>query len=135
MIAVVASRDLWPTPEVVAAVAAAVGSHGEPVAIRASTKSVIASHVEEAAVKLCDLFSVELRPYKPEGPGREAVFERDYRLVENSSKVYAFFAPGEEMQGGTGHVVKAALDRGVDVEAFGLDEQGNVVLLGSEEGT
>jgi hypothetical protein len=88
------------------------------------------------AARVCRKAERAVRIYQPvAGEGRASVYERDYRLAEQSSKVFAWFAPGEEMEGGTGHVVKAAMDRGVAVEAYRLDDDGNVVLLGSiEEG-
>lgn len=135
MIGIVASSELWPTPEVVSAVAGVIAATDEEIGIRASSHGTPASHIEEAAMKICDRFGKHYRVYQPIiGEGRAGVFERDFRLAEQSSKVYAWFAPGEEMQGGTGHIVEAALARGVGVEAFRLDDAGNVVLLGSEEG-
>jgi hypothetical protein len=38
------------------------------------------------------------------------------------------------MDGGTGHIVKAALDRGVPVEAYSVRPDGTLVYLGSDDG-
>ncbi len=54
-----------------------------------------------------------------EGPG--AVFNRDNAMVRDSDLVLAFFAPGRMMEGGTGHVVEAAIDQGVPVYSFELN--------------
>ncbi len=133
MIAIIASSDLWPTPEVVAAVGTVILSTEEPVGIRVDKKLNVTSHVEAAVLQIAATVGREVVFFPPQGAGRESVYERDYQLAERSSRVYAYFAPGQEMEGGTGHVVKAALDRGIDVEAFRLDNEGNVELLGSEE--
>ena len=133
MIAIVGSRDLWPTPEVVAVVAAAIAAYPGPVGVRAGAATGVASGVEQAAVKLCEKWGKTCLQFQPEpGAGRKAVYERDYRLVEHADRVIAFFAPGNEMSGGTGHVVESALARGVEVEAYTIDEEGDVKLIGSD---
>jgi hypothetical protein len=136
MISIVASAELWPTPEVVSSVVGVIATSEEEIGVRASVAGHIASHIEDVAARVCRKAERAVRIYQPvAGEGRASVYERDYRLAEQSSKVFAWVAPGEEMEGGTGHVVKAAMDRGVAVEAYRLDEDGKVVLLGSiEEG-
>ncbi len=58
-----------------------------------------------------------VRPDPAGGPG--ATFERDVAMVRDSDAVMAFFA-GEEMAGGTAHVVEKAIDARVPVYAYGL---------------
>jgi hypothetical protein len=42
----------------------------------------------------------------------------------------AFFAAGEPMSGGTGHVVEAALAKMVPVHAWTIDESGTIDRIG-----
>ncbi len=75
---------------------------------------------------------VEVRweiPDFEEGAG--AVFNRDNAMVRGSDLVLAFFAPGRMMQGGTGHVVEAAIDQGVPVYSFELN--GGLVRVGEND--
>lgn len=133
MITIVGSRDLWPTSDVVSAVAAAVGST-DGVRVRVSKKGAVSSPVELLALRLGMMTGKEVKTDWATSRGRAGVYHRDFHMVENSDRVLAFFATDAEMNGGTGHVVKAAMDRGVPVEAYALDETGSMYLLGSDDG-
>lgn len=50
--------------------------------------------------------------------GRESVYYRDYSIVEEADAVVALFDPDRVMEGGTGHVVEAALAKLVPVYAY-----------------
>lgn len=65
---------------------------------------------------------------------RAGVYLRDYALVRSSSAVFAVFAPDRVMDGGTGHVIKAALDSEVPVEAYTVDDDGSLMMIGSDDG-
>jgi hypothetical protein len=92
------------------------------------------SAVEEMVAKIGQRIGRQVVAMPPDGGHRAASFQRDIRMVSNCSHVYAFFAPGEIMQGGTGHVVACALREGKPVDAFELDSSGNVVEVGSDPG-
>lgn len=66
----------------------------------------------------------------PDEGGRSAVFERDFEMVERADQVMAFFQPGREMTGGTGHVVEAALMRNKPTEAWTVGDRGELSRVG-----
>lgn len=133
MIAVVGSRSLPATVEVVSAVVGVMAATNEGFGVRAAVNGEIPSTVELAVIKLCDRMHRTIRTFEPiTGSGRASVYERDFRLVDAASRVVAFFPLDSFMAGGTGHVVKAALDRGVEVEAYALDGD-HLILMGSDE--
>lgn len=73
------------------------------------------------------------RPYgwmRPDAGGRAAVYNRDITMVGKSDLVLAFFA-GDEMSGGTEHVVEKAMDQFVSVYSYGVRE---FLTFGQEEG-
>lgn len=57
-----------------------------------------------------------------------ATFDRDVEMVRHSDCVMAFFA-GEEMTGGTAHVIEKAQDQRVPAYAYGLRD-GHFVRIG-----
>jgi len=59
--------------------------------------------------------------YAPEPGGRAQVFLRDVEMVRDSDQVIAFFADGDEMSGGTGHVVDKAIDQKRSVRAYAVE--------------
>lgn len=137
MLVIVGSTQLWLTPEVMGGVigAIAVEPPGEVVAIRIGRASAEPpSPTERFAMEIAPSLGHIVRTWAPALPGRDSVFRRDFLMVEAANRVIAFFSPGQEMEGGTGHVVKAALDRGIPVEAYGLDDAGSLELIGSDDG-
>lgn len=133
---IVASRDLWPTQEVIASVVAAMAS-AEVVHIRMNRQGEVNSPVEG----FVHSYAAELR----HGPqvimhapiatgGRSVVYKRDYEMVAGCERVIAYFNPGHEMEGGTGHVVHAAMVRIIPVQAFTLNDRGELRLIGSDSG-
>lgn len=66
---------------------------------------------------------------KPEPGGRAAVFNRDITMVGKSDLVLAFFA-GDQMSGGTEHVVEKAMDQWVPVYSYGVRDH-EYILIGS----
>lgn len=68
------------------------------------------------------------------GPGREAVFHRDNRMVGEADRVVAFYDPETIGEGGTGHVVEAALRARVPVAAWAV-EGGSLRYVGDLDGT
>lgn len=137
MLVIVGSSQLWLTPEVMGGVvgAIAVEPPGEVVGIRLSKGlGVPPSPVEDFVRHIGPGLGHVVRTWAAAGDGRSGVFKRDFEMVEAATRVIAFFSPGREMEGGTGHVVKAALDRGIPVEAYGLDDAGSLELIGSDDG-
>lgn len=68
--------------------------------------------------------------------GRASVYLRDIEMVEGADIVLLFFEPTEAVDGysGTAHLMDKALMAGVTVEAFSVDEDGNVVWIGGYDG-
>jgi hypothetical protein len=99
-------------------------------------ETMFTSRVEELAFGLANGSGRKGRIYRPDSAigGKSSVYVRDFNLVEYAEKVYAFFTAENVMNGGTGHVVKAAIDRGVPVEAWYADEDGNLGYVGEEAG-
>lgn len=68
--------------------------------------------------------------FPPVAGGREGVLKRDYTMVERADRVVAYFSPDKIMDGGTGHVVEAAMNRDIPSEAWRLDENGHLDRVG-----
>lgn len=62
--------------------------------------------------------------YEPQGDDRGAVYRRDYAFVEAATYIEAYFAPDRVMEGGTGHIVDAALARECPVFAWTVTPSG-----------
>lgn len=65
-----------------------------------------------------------------EAGGRGQTYNRDFELVGAADRVWAYFSPEAIMEGGTGHVVEAALAREIPVEGWVVDEQGKIERVG-----
>ena len=134
---IVGSSDLPLSLDIVGLVAAAFAASApdEAFGIRVPHDD---SHPASPVEKLVESVGIRLDRriirFSPTKGGRSAIFFRDYDLVGEASEVVDFFSPDREMEGGTGHVVKAALDRGVRVEAYSCQPDGTLVFLGSDEG-
>lgn len=63
--------------------------------------------------------------------GRGATFRRDIELVDSADQIIAFFAPDRIMDGGTGHIVEKAQDARKPVEAWSINEDDMLFLVGS----
>lgn len=106
-----------------------------PKLVEPSRGEQFATVLEEWAWRITSATGRVPQIYRPkEGNGRQGVFLRDYDLVDQAEHVYAYFHPSKVMDGGTGHVVKAALDRNIPVEAWTIDGEGQLVLVGSDDG-
>lgn len=70
--------------------------------------------------------------FQPEPGGRDAVYNRDFALVDAADRVEAFFED-YSMPGGTGHVVDAALARNRTVYAWLVQERGALTRIGDWE--
>lgn len=132
---IVGSSDIVLSPDLVYSIAAVLSTLDptEGVGIRIDGENTPASSLERLVRSLAARMGRECREFAPTKGGRAATFHRDYDMVDDTTSVHAYFSAGREMSGGTGHVVKAALDRGVEVEAWGMDPDGKLHLIGSEE--
>lgn len=134
---IVGSSDIELSPDLVYSIAAILATldPSEGVAIRISGEAEPASPLERLVRSIAARIGRECREFAPTKGGRAATFHRDYDMVDEASSVHAYFSTGREMSGGTGHVVKAALDRGAEVEAWSMDPDGKLGLIGSQERT
>ena len=78
----------------------------------------------------CEYLGREFTVYEVEGPARGGAFVRDLNLINGADKIIALFAPDKVMEGGTGHIVNKALDERKEVEAYTVDDNGDLVLVG-----
>lgn len=74
-----------------------------------------------------------VRWMQPRESGRSAVYKRDYELVEAADRVEAYFAIDRVMEGGTGHIVEAAMARECPVYAWSVDTGGLIERVGEIE--
>lgn len=136
MLVIVGSGDLWVTPKIVSVVLSHI--------LNTKADQVIGVRVPRGAddpTTPLERFVAEIAPelgrvvfrWRAETNKRESIYKRDYDMVQAATSVLAFFAPDQEMEGGTGHVVQAALNKGTSVEAYRLAENGDPELLGSDE--
>jgi hypothetical protein len=132
VIAIAASRTLQPTPELVAVLAGLIASNPEGVAIRCDSAGDPTSPIEYLTKVIAKATGRHIFHFLSEANLPRSGWNRDYKVAEAVDMVIAFFPIGEEMTGGTGHLVMAALARGVAVEAYTFDEDGELVLIGSD---
>lgn len=132
MITVVGSRDLLLTEEMAVKLTSII-STTDRVGVRATQEDELASPIERLASLICESLGVPVVRYSAVS-SRSGVFHRDYALVRSSSAVFAVFAPNRVMDGGTGHVIKAALDEEIPVEAYTVDDDGSLLMIGSDDG-
>jgi|WetSurMetagenome_2_1015567.scaffolds.fasta_scaffold03982_8 hypothetical protein len=85
---------------------------------------------ERYAAMVADALALKVEWQVPEG-GVGSVYSRDYDMVRAADRVLAFFAPDAVMQGGTGHVVEAAMASEVPAEAWVLADDGKLEWVGS----
>jgi hypothetical protein len=86
--------------------------------------------VDQFVQAACEYMGREFTVYKMEGPSRGGAFVRDLALLNDADKVIALFAPDKVMEGGTAHIVNKALDERKEVEAYTVDDEGELVLVG-----
>lgn len=131
---VVGSRDLWPTPGLASTILAIMATDEEQSwGVRASVDGEITSPTEDIVRRIALRLDHHCSVWRSVRASSGA-FQRDNTMVGSSRQVYAFFAPGELMQGGTGHVVAVALRAGIPVTAYELDDDGEVIESASDEG-
>jgi hypothetical protein len=136
-IAVVAGHDVAPSVEIASKLAAALAwladEDGE-LLVRSAALADSTLAIERMAVELADIMGVPCVPLMPFGWGRGGVYDRDIAMVEKADRVIAFFHSERIMEGGTGHVVEVALRKYVPIDAWAVDDSGNLLPVGSDEG-
>lgn len=116
----------WPIVKKIAF--AAVHYGGGEVAVRGPRSGGTTSPVENEAIEIARMVDAKPMIYvaAESDDARAATYNRDYEMVTGADLVLAFFNEGSDMGGGTGHVVKAAIDREVAVDAFSVDATGKL---------
>lgn len=135
MLVIVGSSDLWPTATVLATVISKIAGMepGQSIGIRIPRSAEEpTSPLERWVFQAGPKMGHPVVWWRADTNKRDSVYRRDYEMVEKATGVLAFFAPDREMEGGTGHVVTAALARNVPVEAYRLTDDGRPELLGSD---
>lgn len=140
MIAVVGSQDLWPIPSVASAVLnILISNPGEVFAIRCNREKVNASGTEDLVERIAARLHMNTLQWPPQlgpnlGRGRSMTYLRDNQMVARCWAVHAFFAPGDLMSGGTGHVAAVALRAGISLTAYTIDDHARVYVVAEDEG-
>ena len=101
---------------------------------RPKTASRPVGKFERMVARLAETLGTQVEWCAPEGSERGQVFERDLAMVEKADYVIAFFTT-PALDGGTGHVVEAAMSRGIPVEAWYVMADGEVERIGEYDPT
>lgn len=96
---------------------------------RPKTKGRPPGGFERMTAKLAAILNVEVEWCSPEGSERGQAFLRDLEMVAKADFVVCFFSV-PSLEGGTGHVVDAAMNKGVPVEAWFIDADGEAERIG-----
>lgn len=134
-VAVVGSSDLMTTSEVVQTIEGIIDKLKDvdgALFVRKDLGGRYASMVEAAASVMATVSDVPVTYFVPMSGGRAEVYHRDYRLVEEADQVFAFFSEGHALEGGTGHVVHAAMQKRVAVLAWEVGTQTLHLLVNSD---
>lgn len=94
------------------------------------TRDTKAWGVDQFVRASCEYLGREFTVYKADGPSRGGAFLRDLNLIRDADRIIALFSPARIMEGGTAHVVNKALDEKKEVEAYTIDDTGELVLVG-----
>lgn len=89
---------------------------------------------EALVASLAEVLSLGVEWWAPEPGGRGQVYLRDVSMVAAADEIVAFFPEGDEMMGGTGHVVDMAIAQEKKVRAYAVVGR-ELVLIGSEDGS
>lgn len=131
MITIVGSAALWPIPSVASAILIIMLDHpGNVFCVRANRNGELASGTEDLVSKIGARIGETVLPW-PSANGSS--FSRDNQMVTRSTHVYAFFAPGQLMEGGTGHVAAVALRADIPLIAYTIDADANVYVVAEYE--
>ena len=93
------------------------------------TKGAHPGGFEQMVAKIAIILSIDVEWCRPEGMDRAQTFLRDLDMVGRADYVVAYF-PTSLMDGGTGHVVEAAMSKGVSVEGWYVHPDGELERIG-----
>jgi hypothetical protein len=89
---------------------------------------------ERVIAAMCIELGLSFEWCRPEpGTGRGGTYDRDYDMVSRADYVEVFFHADRIMEGGTGHLVEAALSLMIPVYAWTVDEHGQIWRVGEME--
>ena len=89
---------------------------------------------EVMVAKIAAALGVEVVWCRPTGNDKGNTYLRDIDMVSQADFVIAFFTT-EAMDGGTGHVVEAAMSKSIPVEGWWIDSDGQAVRIGEYDPT
>lgn len=134
-IAIVGSRSLEPSGHVANVVLnelMELSANDEIDVLLRRPRSKPINPFERLVAELATTLGCEVTWFTPRLGGRVATFGRDIDLVSRADEVVAYFPDGEEMTGGTGHVVEKAMDQECPVRAY-VVAGGTVRWVGGNE--
>lgn len=137
---IVGASSVWPTPNLASKILSIMISEPfEPIGVRVNnTKMGETSSVELMVVKIANRIDLEVVrwPAGGSGTGSSIAFKRDVEMVRAASGVYAFIGPEcSADEGGTQHVLACALRDGIPVIAYGVEDDGSFIEIGSDAGS
>ena len=106
---------------------------GSIILLRRPRKGPVATF-EANIAQMATTHGLRVEWWEPDEGGREVVFNRDFEMVTSADYVIAYFNQEQPMEGGTAHVVDAAMMRGIKVTAYTMDKRGLVEFLGEFDG-
>lgn len=135
-VALAASRKVFVTLPVIHRVEEMLDAFkpGDTLLVRSPGDRRPTSLLEANAVVLAVDRDINVQFFSPRESGRAGIYRRDYELVLAADEVVAYFDQGSEIDGGTWHVVHAAMQKGILCRAFTINQDGQTELLGSEDG-
>ena len=84
---------------------------------------------EQMVAKLAVPLGVEVIWCRPEGSDKGNTYIRDVEMVRKADFVICYFTT-DQMDGGTGHVVEAAMAANVPVEGWWIESDGSAQRIG-----
>ena len=88
---------------------------------------------ERLAASMAEDREIPVSWFMPEAGGRHKIYDRDYQMVAAADMVEAFFKPDAVMEGGTGHVIEAAINKMVPAYAWAVHRWNAIDRVGEWE--
>lgn len=93
------------------------------------------STFEGVVAELAKTYDIRVEWREPQPGDRSMVYRRDYQMIDDADYVEAYFPASQIMEGGTGHIVDASLNRDKRVYAWSVTMEGYVERIGELEPT
>lgn len=135
MLIIVASSDLWPTPDIASKVLSLMVSTEEVIGVRFNGDGRPSTMVEELAIKIGLRIQHPVIGHHTRRTGSNTGFVRDIAMVKSARSVHAFLGPPGKAETGTAHVIECALRSNLAVYAYGLADDGSIIEIGSDDGS